>query len=123
MESRIGENYYPAFAMKGSDSMAGEFVTIEVHKEFARRMDEANERQSKRISILEDEVKELRDISGDIKSLLVEMKGMREEQEKQGVRLETLEKRDGEMWRKVVGYIISAVVSGVIVFIFTQIGM
>lgn len=37
--------------------------------------------------------------------------------------MEVLESRDGEMWRKVVGYIITAVVGIIIGFIFTQFGM
>ena len=45
------------------------------------------------------------------------------EQEKQGKRLEVLEGRDGEMWRKVVGYIITAVIGIVIGFVFHQVGM
>ena len=36
---------------------------------------------------------------------------------------ERLESRDGEMWRKVSGYIITAVIGIVIGFIFTQLGM
>lgn len=99
------------------------FVTMGVHNEFAKRMDEANERQSKRISILEDEVKELRNISGDIKSLLAEMKGMREEQEKQGARLETLEGRDGEKWRDVVKNVIFTVIGIIIAYVFMKAGI
>ena len=45
------------------------------------------------------------------------------EQQKQGKRLEVLEGRDGEMWRKVVGYIITAVIGIVIGFVFHQVGM
>ena len=48
---------------------------------------------------------------------------MVKEQEKQGNRLEVLEGRDGEMWRKIVGYVITAVIGIVIGFAFTQIGM
>ena len=48
---------------------------------------------------------------------------MVKEQEKEGKRLEVLEGRDGEMWRKVVGYIITAVIGIVIGFVFHQIGM
>ena len=44
------------------------------------------------------------------------------EQEKQGKRLETLESRDGEMWRKAVGYVLTAILGIVIGFVFTQIG-
>ena len=41
----------------------------------------------------------------------------------QGKRLETLESRDGEMWRKVIGYIATAIVGIVVGFIFTHFGM
>lgn len=51
------------------------------------------------------------------------MAGMVKVQEQQGKRLETLEGRDGEMWRKVFGYIVTAVLGIVIGFAFRQIGM
>ncbi len=103
--------------------MADEFVTLEVHKEFARRMDETNERQSKRISILEEQIQEVHKTSVAIEKLSTNMAHMLEEQKRQGEKLEVIENRDGEMWRKVVGYMISAVVGGVIVFMLSQIGM
>lgn len=103
--------------------MDGEYISRHEHEAFERRMDDANDRQSKRISILEDEVKELRDISGDIKSLLVEMKGMREEQEKQGVRLETLEGRDGEKWRDAAKNVLFTIIGIVIAYVFFKAGI
>ncbi len=48
---------------------------------------------------------------------------MVKEMEQQNDRLKTLENRDGEMWRKVTGYLITAVLGVVIGYIFTQIGM
>lgn len=48
---------------------------------------------------------------------------MVKEQETQSKRLVSLENRDGEMWRKVVGYVATAVIGIVVGFIFTQIGM
>lgn len=103
--------------------MDGEYISRHEHEAFEKRMDEANERQSKRLSILEDEVRELRDISGDIKSLLVEMKGMREEQEKQGARLETLEGRDGDKWRETVKYVLFTIIGIVITYLFMKAGI
>lgn len=100
-----------------------DYITQREHEAFEKRMDEANERQSKRISILEDEVKELREISSDIKSLLVEMKGMREEQEKQGVRLETLEGRDGEKWRDTAKNVLCTVIGIIIAYVFFKAGI
>lgn len=98
-------------------------ITRREHEAFEKRMDEANDRQSERISILEDEVKELREISGDIKSLLVEMKGMREEQEKQGVRLATLEGRDGEKWRDTAKNVLFTIIGIVIAYVFFKAGI
>ena len=58
-----------------------------------------------------------------VEKLATNMEGMVKEQERQGKRLEALEGRDGEMWRKIVGYIITAVIGIILGFIFRQIGM
>ena len=44
------------------------------------------------------------------------------EQEKQGKRLETLESRDGELWRKAVGYVVTAIIGAFLGYVFTLIG-
>lgn len=103
--------------------MEGDYIPRHEHEAFEKRMDEANDRQSKRLSILEVEVAKLRDISGDIKSLLVEMKGMREEQEKQGERLATLEGRDGKKWRDAVDKVIFTVIGVVVTYILMKAGI
>lgn len=51
------------------------------------------------------------------------MENMLKEQIDQGKRIEVLENRDGEMWRKVTGYIVTAIIGIVLGFIFNQIGM
>lgn len=51
------------------------------------------------------------------------MEGMLKEQEKQSQRLEAIEQRDGKMWRKAVGYVLTAVLGIVVGFIFKQLGM
>ena len=51
------------------------------------------------------------------------MQSMLKEQEKQGERLEALEGRDGEKWRKVMGYIATAIVGVVLGYLFKQIGL
>ena len=48
---------------------------------------------------------------------------MAEEQERQGERLETLESRDGELWRKVVSYTATAAVGVLVGLIFQQAGL
>lgn len=93
------------------------------HDEFARRQDEENKRQNKRIDALEETVREIGSLTTSVAKLAASMESMLREQEKQGERLEALEGRDGEMWRRVTGYIITAVIGIVIGFIFTRIGM
>jgi len=98
-------------------------ITRAEHEEFRKRIDQENDRQNHRISDLEDTVRQIGSLTTSVEKLATSMESMLKEQEKQGKRLETLEGRDGEMWRKVVGYVITAVVGIAIGFIFTQIGM
>ncbi|WP_304964751.1 hypothetical protein [uncultured Oscillibacter sp.] len=100
------------------------------HEEFAKRMESENQRlkdedtrQNKRLDLLEESVREMSALATSVEKLATNMAGMVKVQEQQGKRLETLEGRDGEMWRKVVGYIVTAVLGIVIGFAFRQIGI
>lgn len=103
--------------------MENDYVTKEVHEEFAKRMEEENRRQNERIKLLEGNVRQIGSLTTSVEKLASNMESMVKEQEKQGTRLEALESRDGEMWRKVVAYIVTAVVGIVLGYLFTQIGM
>ncbi len=78
--------------------------------------------QGKRLETLEaqDEVNAL---AVSVERIAAAMESMGAVQEQQREKLERLEGRDGEMWRKVTGYVITAVISIVVGFIFAQIGM
>ena len=100
------------------------------HEEFAKRMESENQRlkdedtrQNKRLDLLEESVREMSALATSVEKLATNMAGMVKVQEQQGKRLETLEGRDGEMWRKVFGYIVTAVLGIVIGFAFRQIGI
>ena len=98
-------------------------ITRAEHEEFRRRLEEENARQDKRIALLEENTKRLEILNTSIEKLAVNMESMVKEQIRQGSRLQALEDRDGAMWRKVIGYIATAVVGVVLGFIFKQIGM
>lgn len=98
-------------------------ITRAEHEEFRKRLEEENKRQDKRIELLEESVREMGALTTSVEKLAQSMESMVKEQEKQGKRLEVLEGRDGEMWRKVVGYVVTAVIGIVLGFVFTQIGM
>lgn len=105
-------------------------ITRAEHEEFSRRMEAENKRltdedkrQNRRIDELEETVRQIGDLTASVKELAVSMKNMTKVQEQQGNDIEELKNRDGEMWRKVTGYVITAVVGIAVGFIFTQIGM
>lgn len=100
------------------------------HEEFSRRMEAENKRltdedkrQNRRIDELEETVRQIGDLTASVKELAVSMKNMTKVQEQQGNDIEELKNRDGEMCRKVTGYVITAVIGIVVGFIFTQIGI
>lgn len=97
-------------------------ITRAEHEEFKRRLEEENSRQDRRIALLEESVSKMGALSTSVEKLALSMESMVREQEKQGKRLERLESRDGEMWRKAVGYVLTAILGIVIGFVFTQIG-
>lgn len=86
-------------------------------------IEEENNRQNKRIDLLEGNVRQIGTLATSVEKLAVNMESMVKEQEKQGKRLETLESRDGEKWRKAIWYIGTAVVGIIIGFIASHLGM
>ncbi len=98
-------------------------ITRAEHEEFRRRIEEENKRQDRRIELLEENAKRLETLNTSIEKLAVNMESMLKEQLMQGKRLEILESRDGKMWRKAVGYLLTAILGIVVGFIFKQIGI
>ena len=99
------------------------YLPVAVHDEFAKRMDDEHKRQNKRITDLETTVKNIGSLTASVASLAKSVEQMAKAQEQHNNRLEVLEGRDGEMWRKVVGYAATFVVGAVLAFIFAKIGM
>lgn len=109
--------------------MDGDYISREEHNEFRRSMDaenkrleDENNRQNHRLEVLEETVKQVAFISTSVEKLALNMENMLKEQVSQGKRLETLESRDGDMWRKAVGYAVTAIIGIVLGYIFKQLG-
>lgn len=83
--------------------MDGNYLTVEVHKEFARRQDEENERQNARISELEDNVKEIHKLTVSMERMSANMQSMLEAIERQGNLIEKQTSRIDEMEREPAG--------------------
>ena len=98
-------------------------ITRAEHEEFAKRIDAENERQNQRLKLLEEQTKQVTDIAISVRELAQSVKQMAVTQKEQGDKLEKLEGMDGEKWRTVAGYVITAVIGIVIGFVFEQFGM
>lgn len=121
--------------------MADEFVRMEVHQEFVARMktehqrlEDEDDRQNHRIDDLEESNKQIHDLALSIQELTSSVKTIATETERLSTmmeknitdintRLKKLEDVDGDKWRNVSGYVITAIISIVIGFVFSKIGM
>lgn len=100
-----------------------DFWTRHEQEQYTKRMEDEHKRQNHRIAELEKAFEQNNKLLVSVEKLALSMENMRKEQIDQGERLERLEARDGEMWRKVVSYAITAVIGIVLGFVFTQLGM
>jgi hypothetical protein len=97
-----------------------DYIERREHDEFSKRMEDEHTRQSRRITILEETVRQIGALATSVEKLACNMEYMLTEQKRQGTRLETLESKDGEMWRKSVGYILSAIIGAVVCYFFAK---
>lgn len=88
-----------------------------------QRLRDEDDRQNARLKNLEGMMENFRTVQASMEKMEAIMQSTLVEIEKQGKRLERLESRDGEMWRKVVGHITTTVVGLVIGYMFTRLGM
>ena len=93
------------------------------HEEFAKRIEEENHRQNRRIEILEKNMQQLAALTSSVEKLAYSIEGMVKEQESQGNRLEKLESKDGEKWRSVSSYVITVIIGLILGYIFQQAGI
>jgi len=100
-----------------------DYLLVSVHEEFAKRIDEEHKRQNKRIEIIEDHVCEITKLATSVEKLALSMDHMVTEQKEQGERLKVLEDRDGDTWRAVSRYIMTAVISLIIGYLASKFGL
>ena len=87
------------------------------------RLKEENNRQNHRIVILEDSIREISSLAASTEKLAANMENMLKVQEQQSKRLEQIERRDGEKWRKAMAYVGTAILGAVLAIVFAKIGL
>jgi len=87
-----------------------DFVTRAVHEEFAKRIDEENDRQNHRLTVLETGQAQINELVSSVKVLAVNMETMSNELQKQGAKLNEIESRPAKRWETVIACIITGII-------------
>lgn len=103
--------------------MNDEYLRRHEHEEFAKGVDREQVRQNKRIADLEVTVRQINNLTLSVQKLAINMEHMLVNQTEQNKRLEELENRDGEKWRSIPMYVLTAVVGAVIGFVLKEVGL
>lgn len=98
-------------------------ITRAEHEEFKKRLEEENRRQDRRIELLENQTREISALATSVEKLALSIDRMTKEQEQHSKRLEVLEGRDGELWRAVVKYAVTAAAGILAGFLAAQLGI
>lgn len=101
----------------------GDPISREEHEEFVKRMEGDHKRIDKRLALLEESVRQNGALTTSVEKLAVSMEAMGKTLSAQGDRLEALEARDGQRWRQLMGYVLTAVVSVLVGFAATRLGL
>lgn len=98
-------------------------ITRAEHEEFCKRIEAEDRRQNERLEILEEQTKQFTDLVLSVRELAQSVKQLAEIQKVQGEKLDKLENRDGEMWRRVSGYVITSIIGLVVGYLFHKLGL
>lgn len=96
------------------------FITRKEHEEFALRQDAENDRQNRRISILEENVKEIHGLTVSVERMAVNMENMLAAIERQGTliekqnnRIDNIEREPAEEHKQIKMTVITTVVGAI----------
>ena len=90
-----------------------DYIARPEHEEFCRRVEAEEKRQNKRLDLLEENVRQIGELTASVKQMAVSMENMLEEQKEQGGRLKALEEVPGENWSALRAGIIGAVAAAI----------
>ena len=103
--------------------MENEYLLKSVHEEFSKRVSEENERQNHRLAHIEESISQIAQLTSAVERLATNMEYMVKEQQDQGERLKVLESKDGDMWRKLVSYSLTAILSIILGYLASHFGL
>lgn len=103
--------------------MEDRYLKEDVHEEFAKRVDEHQARQDKRLDGLEERYRQIQDLNTSVQRIAISIEVMTKELAKQGERLEIIEKEPAANWKKFLWLLFSALMGALLVVVGQSIGL
>lgn len=105
--------------------MEADCVSRREHEEFARRMEDENHRQNRRLEVLEENVRQIGELTVSVERLACSMENMAQEVHRQAECLDNIEKEPAAKWQGMkkkaietaVTVIVTALVIGAVMLI------
>lgn len=97
-----------------------DYVTRVEHTEFAKRIEDENSRQNKRIEIIEGKQSQISELVVSVKVLATNVENIAKEINEQGMRLREIEGKPAKRWETVISCVISAIVTAAIAYFLTR---
>ena len=100
--------------------MSEQFVTLEVHTEFAKRIEAEDNRQNKRLEVLEQGQIQISKLIASVEVLATNVENMTKEVNKQGQRLEEIEGQPKKRWETAVSCVITGIISATLAYLLSH---
>ena len=91
-----------------------DYITRFEVDERLKRVDDENNRQNHRLDKLEKIADQLTDMAASIKAMVVTMQTMQKEQERQGERLDDIERKPADNWNQLIYTIIAMIATAAV---------
>ncbi len=96
------------------------YVTRDEHQEFAKRIEDENSRQNKRLEIIECKQSQISELVVSVKVLATNVENIAKEINEQGVRLREIEGKPAKRWETVISCILTSLVTAAIAYFLTR---
>ena len=94
-----------------------DYVSLALHNEFADKIKAEDERQNKRISMLEESMKQIYILNTSVEKIAMSVETLTHEIGEQNKRLKAIEDKPVQNWDKLVWAVGGAILSAVVAFI------
>ena len=96
--------------------MSEQYVSLEVHTEFAKRIEAEDNRQNKRLEVLEQGQIQISKLISSVEVLAANVENMTKELNKQGIKLEEIEGKPAKRWETVISCFITGLIGAAIAY-------